>query len=169
MKRFALTFAAAFVCSSLVAIPAFAQAKPAAKPKSATQSKPATQAPPTKAAQPTQAPTVPARFVRPIKGIASIQIIQGPSKHIGRDIVTVTKVKNMSSGSIALLKIDEYWYDKKQQVVSGDSQPYRKPFNPGDIIEITTRSPYKPEAWVPQWMFSHANGAVDVKRVKKFD
>lgn len=169
MKRFALALAAAFVCSCLAAVPVVAQAKSAAQSKPATQSKTATQAPATKAAPTTQAPPVAAKFVKPIKGIAAIQIIQGPSKRIGDDIVTVFKVKNMSSGSIALLKIDEYWYDKKQQVVTGDSQPYRKPFNPGEIIEITMRSPYKAEAYQSNYMFSHANGSVDPKKVKKFD
>ncbi|OFW07513.1 MAG: hypothetical protein A3H96_07185 [Acidobacteria bacterium RIFCSPLOWO2_02_FULL_67_36] len=166
MKRFALAVAAAFVCS-LAAGPAFAQTKPKSS-KPAAPAKTA-QVPVAKAAPTTQAPAAPAKFTRPIKGTASIQFVQGQSKRVGDDIVTVFKIKNVSSGSIALLKIDEYWYDKKNQVVTGDSQPYRKPFNPGDIIEITMRSPYKAEAWTSNWMFSHANGSIDPKKVKKFD
>ena len=75
----------------------------------------------------------------------------------------------MAAGSIALLKIDEYWYDKNNQVVTGDTQSYRKPFNPGEIIEMTLRSPYKTGLATSQYMYSHVNGKIDVKRVKKFD
>jgi len=83
--------------------------------------------------------------------------------------VTVLKIRNKSSAAISLLKVDEYWYDKKMQVVSGDSQAYRKPFNPGEIIEITMKSPVKPDLYKNQFAFSHANGDVKAKGVKKFD
>ena len=90
---------------------------------------------------------------------------------VGQDIVTVIKVKNTSAGAISLLKVDEYWYDKKLNVVTGDSQPYRKPFNPGEIIEVTLKSPIKPnvELYRSQYQYSHANGDIKVKAVKKFD
>jgi hypothetical protein len=158
MKYAAYAPATALLCSLFVPSASFGQAKPA-------------QAPATKAAATTAAPApaAPARFVRPIKGTASVQVIKGAPKKIGSDIVTVLKIKNMSSGAISLLKVDEYWYNKKQVVVTGDSQSYRKPFNPGEVIEITLRSPSKPDLYQPQWAFSHANGNVDTKSVKKFD
>jgi hypothetical protein len=133
------------------------------------QTKPGAQGPAVKAAPGAAAPAAPAKFVRPIKGAASIELIQSPSKRVGADMVTVLKIKNTSPGSIALLKVDEYWYDRKMQVVSGDSQPWRKLFNPGDIIEITMRSPVKPDLYKSQYAFSHANGTITVKAVKKFD
>ena len=52
--------------------------------------------------------------------------------------------------------------------MTGDTQSYRKPFNPGEIIEITLKSPVKPDLYQPQWAFSHANGNIEVKAVKKF-
>ena len=158
MKHAAFAPATALICSLFVASPAFAQAKPA-------------QAPATKAAATASAPApaLPARFVRPVKGTASVQVIKGAPKKVGADIVTVLKIKNTSNGAISLLKVDEYWYNKKQVVVTGDSQSYRKPFNPGEVIEITLRSPSKPDLYQPQWAFSHANGNVDTKAVKKFD
>jgi hypothetical protein len=120
-------------------------------------------------AAPAQAPATPAKYYRPVKGIAAIQVIPGPSKKVGADIVTAIKIKNMASGAIALLKIDEYWYDKSGQIVSSDTQSYRKPFNPGEIIEMTMRSPYRPGLASSQYMYSHVNGKIDVKGVKKFD
>lgn len=158
MNRIAFAPAVALLCSLILASNAFAQAK-------ATQA-PATKAAPAAAAQ---APATPAKFVRPIKGVAKIEFMQGTPKKIGGDIVTVLKIRNVSSGAISLLKVDEYWYNKKREVATGDSQPYRKPFLPGEIIEITMRSPFKPDLYQSQYQFSHANGGIDVKRVKKFE
>jgi hypothetical protein len=124
-----------------------------------------------KAAPTTAAPAAPAKFVRPIKGTATIEYIQTPSKKVGSDVVTVFRVKNTSSGAISLLKIDEYWYDKKPEIVTGDSERWLKPFHPGEVIEITMRSPVKPgkELYRSQYQFSHAGGDIKPKAVKKFE
>lgn len=159
MKRRASAPAVTLLCALLIAPSAFAQARPAAQAP-AKKAAPATATP---------APTAPARFVKMVKGTATVEVIQGAPKKVGGDIVTVLKIKNMSPASISLLKVDEYWYDKKLQVASGDSQPYRKPFNPGEVIELTMRSPFKPDLYKSQYAFSHANGDVKVKAVKKFD
>jgi hypothetical protein len=149
------------VGSTPFAQPLFAQTKATPPPAGKTQPPP----------PPSATPPLPAKFVRPIKGTATVEFIQGPSKKIGNDIVTVMKVKNTSAGAISLFKIDEYWYDKKLNVVTGDTQPYRKPFNPGEIIEITLRSPWKAsmELYKSQYQFSHANGDIKPKAVKKLE
>ena len=88
-------------------------------------------------------PAQKAKFIPPVKGVASIEVLQTPPKRVGKDMVTVLKVRNMSKGSINLLKADEYWYDTKSKVVSG--APYahtRAPILPGEVVEITLRSPY---------------------------
>jgi len=159
MTRTRFAPALTVACALLVAPCAFAQ------------SKPGTQAPATKAAPATAkpAPAAPARFVPMLKGTANLEVIQGTPKKIGADMVTVLTIKNMSDAAVSLLKVDEYWYDRKMQVVSGDSQAYRKPFNPGDVIEITMKSPVKPGLYKNQFAFSHANGDVKVKPVKKFE
>jgi hypothetical protein len=149
---------ATLLCSMFVASTAFAQAKPV-------------QAPATKAAAPAAAPApaVPARFVRPVKGVATIEVIQQQGRRIGNDIVTVLKIKNTSNGAISLLKVDEYWYNKKPEVVTGDTQSWRKPFNPGEVIDMTMKSPIKPDLYRSQYAFSHANGSIQAKTVKKFE
>jgi hypothetical protein len=159
MKRPAFAPAVTVACSVLLATSAFAQSRPGAQAP-ATKAAPVTAAP---------APAAPARFVKMLKGTAEIQVIQSPSKKVGNDMVTTLKIKNMSSASIALLKVDEYWYDKDMKNVSGDSEAYRKPFSPGEIIEMTLKSPVKPNLYRNQFAFSHANGDVKAKPVKKFD
>ena len=162
MRRFALSAVTCLVVF-LAAPAAFAQAQKATPPP-ADKSKPAAVA----ATPTTQAPAAPAKYVKPIKGIAAIQTILGKSNKVGNEIVTTVKIKNMSSGSIALLQADEYWYAGKE-VVTGDTQRWRKPFNPGEIIEITFHSPYKPGLTQSQDQVPHANGKIDVKAVKKFE
>jgi len=137
------------VCVTIVST-AFAQAKPAV----------ATSTPPPPAAK--------AKFTTPIKGDVAVQVIQGKSNFVGKEIVTTYRVKNMASGPIALLKVDEYWYDKGGKMVSTDTQRHKQPFLPGEIIEMTTRAPALPGAARNQATFSHANGKVTVKPVKQF-
>ena len=157
MNRTALAASAALFCALAFASVASAQAP---KPQ-ASKATPATS---------TAAPGAPAKakFAPVVKGVASLELIQGKSTKVGSDIVTVLKVKNMSSGAIGLLRVDELWYDKKLQQVTGDSQKLLKPLQPGDVAEITMKSPWKADLYRSQYAFSHANGKVDVKAVKKF-
>ncbi|HVL67332.1 MAG TPA: hypothetical protein VM364_08720 [Vicinamibacterales bacterium] len=116
-----------------------------------------------------QAPAQPAKYVPPVKGTATIEVIQAPSKTIGKEIVTVLKVRNTSSGSINLLSVEEYWYDKKLNMVTGDQYRHKKaPILPGEIVEITLRSPVKPDLYRSQVTFRHANGEVKPTQVKAF-
>jgi methionine-rich copper-binding protein CopC len=161
MKRLASTCTVIFGLAVLSS-PALAQSK-------AAQTKPA-QASAAKAAPAANAaPAAPAKFVKTMKGVATVDFIEGPSKKVGNEIVTVLKVKNTSPLAISLFKVDEYWYNKKQQVVTGDSVPYRKPFLAGEIIEITLKAPVKPDLYQNQYQFSHAGGDIKLTRVKKFE
>jgi hypothetical protein len=113
------------------------------------------------------APAAKAKFATPVKGDVTVHVIQGQSKRVNKELVTTYKIKNMASGPIALLKIDEYWYDKGGKMVSTDTRRHKQPFQPGEIIEITTYAPDLPGAARSQATFSHANGKVKVERVKQ--
>jgi uncharacterized membrane protein len=110
MKRYAFAPALTLACVLFLASSAFAQSRPGAQA-------PATKAAPVAAAP---APAAPARFVKMFKGTAEIEVMQSAPKKVGADMVTVLKIRNMSPAAISLLKVDEYWYDRKMQVVSGD-------------------------------------------------
>lgn len=132
------------------------------------------QAPATKAAPTQQAPAAPAKWIKPVKGQATIEVLQGPTKQVGKDLVTVVKVRNTAAGPIALLKCDEYWYNKNREVVTGDTQRQKKPVMPGEVVEFTMRSPLtgnvRPDAtWKSQYMFTHGNGDIKATAVKKFE
>jgi len=152
MNRSVFAPALALLVCTTVASSALAQTKPAA---------PTTPAPPAKAG-----------FVTPLKGEAAIQVIPGTSKYDPKikEVITTYKLKNMSSAPIALIKLDEYWYAKDGKLISTDTQRYRQPFQPGEIIELTTHAPASenPAGWRKNVTFTHANGKVTPKKVDKF-
>ena len=78
----------------------------------------------------TQAPAKPAKYIAPVKGLATIEVIQSPSKRVGKEMVTVLKVRNTSKGTINLLKADEYWYDKDMKIVTSAITPANPLSNP---------------------------------------
>jgi hypothetical protein len=114
------------------------------------------------------APAARAKWMAPIKGVATIEVIRGNPKQVGNEVLTVLKVKNTSAAPIALLRADEYWYDKDRKMVTGDTQRHRQPLQPGEIVELTMRSPAKPNLVQSQVNFAHANGTIQAKGVKKF-
>ena len=149
MNRSALTTAVALLFSAVTASAAFAQA---AKPAAPT----------------TQAPAAPAKWVPPVKGTATIEVMRGQSRKVGDELVTPLKIKNTSTGAIHLLRINEYWYDKARNMVTAAEERYKKPLLPGEIVEINLKSPARPGAEISQLNFLHANGKIDAKTVKKF-
>jgi len=109
-----------------------------------------------------------ARMRPPVHGTAYIEVIKGESKRVGNDIVTTTKVKNTSEAPIVGLRLDEWWYSKGQQV-SGDTAKVRYPLAPGEVAEMTTRSPIRGDmSGGSQLQFTQANGGIKQTVVKKF-
>ena len=151
--------AAALMSTALLATSALAgQAKkPEAKPAAAAPA-PAAQA----------APAAPAKFVPPIRGEAPVQMTKPVVKRTGNEVVENFMVKNASTtGSIAGLKISEFWYDKDGNPVSGDEFRYRKPLLPGEVIDVELRSPINPKMQRSQYKFEQANGTVKPTQVAK--
>lgn len=148
MKRFAAVLASTLLALS-IAPGAFAQKPTPATPKASE-------------------PAAPAKWVVPVKGKATVEFIGTQPKKVGDELVTEMKVKNVSSGPIALLRVDEYWYNKQRETVSAGTVRYGKPFMPNEVIDLTIRCPYNKDIQTNQFMFSHANGTIDPKPVKKF-
>jgi hypothetical protein len=142
---------------------------PAAALLFAVCSAPSLYAQATKAAPQPAAPAAPAKWVKPYKGTATIEVIQGPSRKIGTEMVTVLKIKNTSPGALALLKGDETWFDKNLKPASGDSpRPIRQPVAPGEIVELTFKAPWKADLYRSTYQFTHVHGEVKAKAVKQF-
>jgi len=128
------------------------QAKPAAKP-----------------ASPAAASAAQGKYVPPIRGEAVVNMSKPVTKRLKDEIITTFKVQNPSTtGSIAGLKVSEFWYDAGGNPVSGDEFRYRKPLMPGEVIDVELRSPINPKMKNSQYKFEQANGAVKPKVVAKF-
>jgi len=119
----------------------------------------------------TQAPAQPAKYIAPVKGTATIDVIQAPSRRVGKEMVTVLKIRNTSKGSINLLRLDEYWYDNNRKLVTASQYAHKKaPVRPGEIIEVTLRAPIAAgtNPQLNQVLFRHANGEAKATKVKEF-
>jgi hypothetical protein len=126
---------------------------------------------PEPAKQPAVAPasTVAATNVKPVKGLAVINVLKPVVKVKAGEVVTTIQVKNtMPYASIAGLKVDEYWYDKAGNVVTGDSKRLMKPILPNEVVTIELHTPKDPKMDRNSYQFSHANGKVQVDTVPKF-
>jgi len=137
----------------------------AAAPAAFAQAAKATPATPQAAPAPTVAK---ARMATPVKGTAYIEVIADQSKQVSGEIVQKMRVKNVSNAPIAGLRVDQYWYSKAGAQVTGDTARVRAPIAPGEIVDVELRSPMKPDVLNNRTMFTHANGKVDAKAVKKF-
>ena len=109
----------------------------------------------------------------PIKGDAEIQLLQPKAEpdHKANVVRTTIKLKNNSpTGSIAGLKVIQYWWDKANtpQPVMSASQRLKKPLQPGEEATITLECPLDPKMYRDSYQFEHANGKIKPKTVKKF-
>jgi hypothetical protein len=135
--------------SAVFAVQAYAQATPA-KPTAS-------------------APAAPAKWMPPLKGEGTIEVIKSKPRRVGNDMVTTMKIRNTSKSPLALLTVDEYWYAAAgKDAVSGDTQRNKALLNPGDVVELSTRSPFRAEMNRSLLMFKHANGSIKAKEVTKF-
>jgi hypothetical protein len=103
----------------------------------------------------------------PVKGTAYIEFIQSSPKQFGKEIRNTTKIKNVSEAPIVGLRIDEYFYAGQKEASMGSGR-LRTALAAGEIGEISTAAEWKPGINGSQLMFSHANGQVKPKAVKKF-
>jgi hypothetical protein len=115
-----------------------------------------------------QAP--PARkLVAPVRGEAPVEITPPDTKIVGSDVVTVIRVKNTATAPIAGFKVEENWF-KGNDPIAGDSYRHPRPFQVGEVIQITLKTPRSRVVGARnQYQFSHANGAIKPTAVKKLD
>lgn len=113
------------------------------------------------------APAQPKKYIAPVKGVAKISMTKPNPKVQGTDIVTILKIKNLMEGTIAGLRVDEYWYDKANKMVAGDTQRVKTAIQPGEVVTVTLRTPKTPGMNTSQYQLSHANGTIKAETVAK--
>ncbi len=121
------------------------------------------------AAQTAPPPAQKSKYIPPVQGLANLEVIQAPPKRVGKEMVTVAKIRNTSKGSINLLMVDEYWYDANLKIVAAQTYSHKKaPIQPGEIIEVTIKTPWTAQMQRNHLLFRHANGKAEAKAVKAF-
>ena len=113
------------------------------------------------AAAPAAPAATPSKFTSPVRGEAELGFTKPITKRAGNDLTTTIKVKNMSPRfAIVGLKVDEFWYDKGGNPVTGGQYRHRRPLQPGETINVVLLTPVNPKMDRNQYKFEHANGAV---------
>ena len=113
------------------------------------------------------------KYVAPLKGEAEIQLlpIKAEPDYKAKVVRTTVKLKNNSpTGSIAGLKVIQYWWDKANspQPVTAVTGRVKKPIQPGEEVTITLEVPIDPKMFRDTYQFEHINGKIKIKQVKKF-
>jgi hypothetical protein len=115
--------------------------------------------------------TAQSKFVPPVRGEVEVGVLP-PATRVDQKanmVITTIRVKNLSgTGSIAGLKIEEYWWDKANNPVTGSKARLAKPLMPGEEATLTLETPKDPNMYRNNYTFSHANGKVKTKPMKKF-
>jgi len=105
----------------------------------------------------------------PFKGQADLEYVQPVTKKDGDSVVTTIKVRNVSPGPLARLKVGETWFDKGGQIVGAGETTLDKPLASNAVETIVIRTPWSAKMNGNGFNFSHANGTVKPKRVTKID
>ena len=100
------------------------------------------------------------KLVAPVRGNAKVEITKPETKVSAKEIVTTFRLRNIEAAPIAGLKVEENWYDKAGNPVTGDNYRHRTPLQPGEIITITLETPRVPAMARNQYNFTHANGEI---------
>ena len=118
-----------------------------------------------------QTPGARPRLIPPVRGEAPLgytKPVVKAGKIDGKDfIITTIRVKNLAQGTIAGLKVDEFWYDKAGDPVTGDTFRHPKPLQPGEVITVTLETPRNAKMDRNQYNFSHANGTIKAQLLPK--
>ena len=111
------------------------------------------------------------KYVPPVRGDVEVGVMPTVTKvdEKTKMVITTIKVKNLSTtGSIAGLKVEAYWYDKAGGMVTGGRARVPKPLLPGEVATLTIEMPKDPKMYRDQYVFAHANGKVKAKQMKTF-
>ena len=104
------------------------------------------------------------RLVPAIRGEAMLGYTQPAVRNAtidGREfVVTTIEVKNMSSGAIAGLTVDEFWYDRAGNPVTGANFRHPRPLQPDEVITVRLETPRNAQMDRNQYSFAHSNGEI---------
>ncbi len=108
-------------------------------------------------------------LVATIRGPGQVGYLQPRSRRQRNEMVTTFRVQNNSTGALAAFKVDEFWYDRAGETVSGGSFRMQKPFLPGEIVAVEIRIPRNRRMARNNYEFSHKNGVIETTLFEEMD
>lgn len=108
-------------------------------------------------------------LVATIRGPGQVGYLQPRSRRDGNEMITTVRVQNNSTGALAAFKMDEFWYDRDGETVTGGSFRMQKPFMVGEVIEIELRVPRTSRMDRSNYEFSHKNGVIEATLFEEMD
>jgi hypothetical protein len=108
----------------------------------------------------------PRKLVAPVRGEAVVEVTPPDTKIGATEIVTRIRIKNVSKGPIAGLRITETWY-KGQEALAGDVYRHPRPIQVDEVVEATLTVPRSRVVGARnRYDFAHANGTIKANSVK---
>ena len=110
-------------------------------------------------------------LVATIRGPGQVGYLQPVSRRDRRanEMVTTFRIQNTSTGALAAFKVDEFWYDRAGDTVTGGSFRMPKPFLPGQVVEVEIRIPRDRRMARSNYEFSHKNGVIEATLFDEMD
>lgn len=115
-----------------------------------------------------EAPAERPRLVPAVRGMAEIGYLSPETKRAGGEVVTTFQIKNLATEAIAGLKVDEFWYDRDGNTVTGDSHRLPQPLLPGEEVTIELRVPGDSRLNTSKYSFTHQNGDIKATLLEEF-
>jgi hypothetical protein len=112
------------------------------------------------------------RLLAAVRGAAELGFLQPDANNQTIDgqatIVTEIQVMNLATAPIAGLTVEDLWYDRDGNTVSGDTYRHPTPLAPNEPITVTLRVPRVQGMVNNQYQFSHANGDIVPTLMEEF-
>ena len=108
-------------------------------------------------------------LVATIRGPGQVGYLQPVTRRQRSEAVTTFRIQNTSTGALAGFKVDEFWYDRAGDTVTGGSFRLQEPFIPGQIIEVEIRIPRNSRMARSNYEFTHQNGVIEATLFEEMD
>ncbi len=83
--------------------------------------------------------------------------------------ITSIRIRNLSQNAIAGFQVDEFWYDRDGNTVTGDQARRRQPILIGEVCDIELRVPRVTAMDRSNYEFSHQNGDIKATLIEDIE
>ena len=100
------------------------------------------------------------------RGLAEIGYTEPQARRDGDFIVTTFRIRNQAENAIAGFQVDEFWFDRDGNTVTGANVRFREPILVGEVRNIELRVPRIRSMDRSNYEFTHQNGDIKATLVE---